>query len=203
MDDYVDDRRDPVQASYAAAAYLKDAYQEFGDWLLAIASYNCGKSNVEHAIEKAGANDFWSIRQYLPNETRGYVPAFIAMTYVMNYYNKHSIIPQPCARLKAVSRIRVATRSVSSCGPLAMENARVFPSASVSGGSSKVTSRHWPALNVQFGGLSKRNAVVRSAISCLLRSLTRVTGEPGVVLMIPFLVDSLRSDTQQPGCVAA
>jgi membrane-bound lytic murein transglycosylase D len=96
MDDYVDDRRDPVQASYAAAAYLKDAYQEFGDWLLAIASYNCGKSNVEHAIEKAGANDFWSIRQYLPNETRGYVPAFIAMTYVMNYYNKHNIIPQPC-----------------------------------------------------------------------------------------------------------
>ena len=96
MDDYVDDRRDPVQASYAAAAYLKDAYQEFGDWLLAIASYNCGKSNVEHAIEKAGANDFWSIRQYLPNETRGYVPAFIAITYVMNYYNKHNIIPQPC-----------------------------------------------------------------------------------------------------------
>ena len=97
MDDYVDDRRDPIQASYAAAAYLKDAYQEFGDWLLAIASYNCGKSNVEHAIEKAGASDFWSIRQYLPAETRGYVPAFIAVTYVMNYYNKHNIIPQTCS----------------------------------------------------------------------------------------------------------
>ncbi len=96
MDDYVDDRRDPIQATYAAAAYLKDAYQEFGDWLLAIASYNCGKSNVEHAIEKAGASDFWSIRQYLPVETRGYVPAFIAVTYVMNYYNKHNIIPQAC-----------------------------------------------------------------------------------------------------------
>jgi membrane-bound lytic murein transglycosylase D len=97
MDDYVDDRRDPIQASYAAAAYLKDAYQEFGDWLLAIASYNCGKSNVEHAIEKAGANDFWSIRQYLPVETRGYVPAFIAVAYVMNYYSKHNIIPQACS----------------------------------------------------------------------------------------------------------
>jgi membrane-bound lytic murein transglycosylase D len=97
MDDYVDDRRDPIQASYAAAAYLKDAYQEFGDWLLAIASYNCGKSNVERAIEKAGgASDFWSIRQYLPNETRGYVPAFIAVAYIMNYYNKHNIIPQAC-----------------------------------------------------------------------------------------------------------
>lgn len=97
MDDYVDERRDPIQASYAAAAYLKDAYQEFGDWLLAIASYNCGKSNVERAIEKAGgATDFWSIRQYLPNETRGYVPAFIAVAYVMNYYNRHNIVPQTC-----------------------------------------------------------------------------------------------------------
>jgi membrane-bound lytic murein transglycosylase D len=97
IDNYVDDRRDPVQASYAAAAYLKDAYQEFGDWLVAIASYNCGKSNVERAIEKAGANDFWSIRQYLPVETRGYVPAYIAVTYVMNYYKKHNIVPQPCS----------------------------------------------------------------------------------------------------------
>ena len=96
MDDYVDDRRDPIQASYAAAAYLKDAYEEFGDWLLAIASYNCGKSNVEHAIDKAGASDFWSIRQYLPAETRNYVPAYIAVTYLMNCYTKHNIKPQAC-----------------------------------------------------------------------------------------------------------
>jgi membrane-bound lytic murein transglycosylase D len=96
MDNYVDERRDPIQSSYAAAAYLKDAYQEFGDWLLAIASYNCGKSNVIRAIEKAGANDFWSIRPYLPIETRGYVPAYIAITYVMNYYKKYNIIPQAC-----------------------------------------------------------------------------------------------------------
>lgn len=97
INDYVDDRRDPIQASYAAAAYLKDAYQEFGDWLLAIASYNCGKSNVEHAIDRAGASDFWSIRPYLPVETRGYVPAYIAVTYLMNYYSKHNIIPQACS----------------------------------------------------------------------------------------------------------
>jgi membrane-bound lytic murein transglycosylase D len=92
MDGYIDERRDPIQASYAAAAYLKDAYQEFGDWLLAIASYNCGKSSVERAIEKANAMDFWSIRQYLPQETRNYVPAFIAMSYVMNYGKKHAIV---------------------------------------------------------------------------------------------------------------
>lgn len=92
--DYVDERRDPIQASAAAAAYLKDAYQQFGDWLLAIASYNCGKSNVERAMERTGANDYWSIRQYLPAETRGYVPAYIAVSYVMNYYKRHGIFPQ-------------------------------------------------------------------------------------------------------------
>jgi membrane-bound lytic murein transglycosylase D len=96
MNEYVDERRDPIQASYAAAAYLKDAYQQFGDWLLAIASYNCGKSNVEHAMEKTGANDYWSIRQYLPAETRGYVPAFIAVNYVMNYYKRHNLSPGYC-----------------------------------------------------------------------------------------------------------
>ena len=107
MDDYVDDRRDPIQASYAAAAYLKDAYEEFGDWLLAIASYNCGKSNVEHAIDKAGASDFWSIRQYLPAETRNYVPAYIAVTYLMNYYNKHNIIPQTCEMILKTDTVLV------------------------------------------------------------------------------------------------
>ncbi|MBS7566061.1 transglycosylase SLT domain-containing protein [Mucilaginibacter sp. Bleaf8] len=96
INNYVDERRDPIQASYAAAAYLKDAYQEFGDWLLAIASYNCGKGNVERAMQQANATDFWSIREYLPVETRGYVPAYIATAYVMNYYNEHGIMPQAC-----------------------------------------------------------------------------------------------------------
>ena len=107
MDDYVDERRDPVRASYAAAAYLKDAYQEFGDWLLAIASYNCGKSNVENAMVKAGANDFWSIRQYLPLETRNYVPAYIAVAYVMNYYKKHNIHAETCGLSCSVDTVKV------------------------------------------------------------------------------------------------
>jgi membrane-bound lytic murein transglycosylase D len=97
MDNYVDERRDPVLSSAAAAAYLKDAYVQFGDWLVAIASYNCGKSNVMDAIEKAGgATDYWSIRQYLPIETREYVPQYIAITYVMHYYKKYNIVPQEC-----------------------------------------------------------------------------------------------------------
>jgi len=95
MDNYIDERKDPIQASYAAAAYIKDAYLDFGDWLVAIASYNCGKGNITRAIQLAGASDFWSIRPYLPAETRNYVPAYIAMTYVMNYYSRHGIMPRP------------------------------------------------------------------------------------------------------------
>lgn len=91
MDNFIDERKDPIQASYAAAAYFRDAYEELGDWLLAIAAYNCGKGNVTRAIEKAGSRDFWAIRSFLPKETRDYVPAFIAAVYVMNYAPKHQI----------------------------------------------------------------------------------------------------------------
>jgi membrane-bound lytic murein transglycosylase D len=92
IDDFVDERRDPIAASYAAAAYLKDAYQEFGDWLLALAAYNCGSGNVRRAILKVGLNPtFWEIKEHLPAETRSYVPAFIATNYIMNYYNKHDV----------------------------------------------------------------------------------------------------------------
>lgn len=94
MDNFVDERKDPIQASYAAAAYFRDAYEELGDWLLAIAAYNCGKGNVTRAIDKAGSRDFWVIRPYLPKETRDYVPAFIASIYVMNYAKTHQITAQ-------------------------------------------------------------------------------------------------------------
>lgn len=92
MDNFVDERKDPIQASYAAAAYFRDAYEELGDWLLAIAAYNCGKGNVSRAMEKANSRDFWEIRQFLPKETRDYVPAFIAAVYVMHYPATHNIV---------------------------------------------------------------------------------------------------------------
>eukprot|EP01133_Synstelium_polycarpum_P004797 gene4797-5584_t len=94
MDNFVDERKDPVQASYAAAAYFRDAYAEFGDWLLAIAAYNCGKGNVTRAIAKANSRDFWEIRPFLPLETRNYVPAFIAAMYMMNFSRAHQIQKQ-------------------------------------------------------------------------------------------------------------
>ena len=90
----IDERRDPIKASYAAAHYLRDLYNIFGDWTLIIASYNCGPNNVNKAIKRAGGTkDYWSIYPYLPNETRGYVPAFIAANYIMNYYCDHNICP--------------------------------------------------------------------------------------------------------------
>lgn len=90
----IDERRDPIKSSYAAAHYLKDLYQIFNDWTLAIAAYNCGPANVNKAIRRAGGSkDYWVIYPYLPKETRGYVPAFIAANYVMNYYCEHNICP--------------------------------------------------------------------------------------------------------------
>ncbi len=92
IDNYEDDRKDPVKASKAAAEYFKDMYKRYGDWLLVIAAYNCGPGNVSRAIRKAGGvYNFWAIRKYLPQETRGYVPAYIAATYIMNYANQHNI----------------------------------------------------------------------------------------------------------------
>lgn len=90
----VDERRDPIKSTYAAARYLKDLYDIFKDWNLVIAAYNCGPGNITKAIHRAnGATDYWEIYNYLPKETRGYVPAFIAANYIMNYYCDHNICP--------------------------------------------------------------------------------------------------------------
>jgi len=95
VDSQLDERRDPYKSSEKAAVYFKQLYDTYHDWSLAIAAYNCGPGNVNKAIRRAGTDnpDFWEIYNYLPRETRGYVPAFIAANYVMNYYQKHNINP--------------------------------------------------------------------------------------------------------------
>ncbi|MBR1769456.1 MAG: transglycosylase SLT domain-containing protein [Bacteroidales bacterium] len=94
----VDDRRDPIKSTEAAAKFLRDLYNIYNDWTLAIASYNCGPGNVNKAIKRSGGKTFWEIYDYLPQETRNYVPAFIAATYVMNFYNEHGITPAELSR---------------------------------------------------------------------------------------------------------
>lgn len=90
----VDERRDPQKATLAAVNYLRDMYNVYGDWNLVIAAYNCGPGNVNKAIKRSGGKkDYWDIYPYLPKETRGYVPAFIAATYIMNFYTEHQICP--------------------------------------------------------------------------------------------------------------
>ena len=90
----VDERRDIVKSSYAAAHYLSDLYKIYKDWNLVIAAYNCGTDKINKAIRRShGERDYWRIYPRLPQETRGYVPAFIAANYVMNYYCDHNICP--------------------------------------------------------------------------------------------------------------
>ncbi len=90
----VDERRDPFKSTHAAARFAKDLYEIYNDWLLVIAAYNCGPGNVNKAIRRSGGKtNYWDIYYYLPRETRGHVPAFIAATYVMNYYSEHNLVP--------------------------------------------------------------------------------------------------------------
>jgi membrane-bound lytic murein transglycosylase D len=92
---FVDERRDPVKSTEAAAKYLKYLYDMYNDWHLAIAAYNCGPGNVNKAIRRSGGKtNYWELYYLLPRETRGYVPLFIAATYMMNYYQEHNLHPQ-------------------------------------------------------------------------------------------------------------
>lgn len=106
----VDERRDPVKATYAAAKYLKDLYRVYKDWGLVIAAYNCGPGNVNKAIRRSGnRKDYWEIYYRLPRETRGYLPGYIAATYAMTYHKEHHIKPKPVTFPLATDTIMIAT----------------------------------------------------------------------------------------------
>lgn len=107
----VDERRDPIKSTWAAVKYLKEMYDIYKDWHLVIAAYNCGPGNVNKAIKRAGGNaDYWAIYNYLPKETRGYVPIFIAANYIMNYYCEHNICPMETSIPASTDTIMVDKR---------------------------------------------------------------------------------------------
>ena len=112
VDTQLDERRDPYKSSEKAAVYFKQLYDTYHDWSLAIAAYNCGPGNVNKAIRRAGTDnpDFWEIYNYLPRETRGYVPAFIAANYVMTYYQKHNINPTLTKKPLIIDTVSVTKR---------------------------------------------------------------------------------------------
>jgi membrane-bound lytic murein transglycosylase D len=92
----VDERRDPVKSTHAAAKYIRDLYNIYNDWILVIAAYNCGPGNVNKAIRRSGnKKDYWEIFYRLPRETRGYIPQYVAAAYGINYYPEHNIRPLP------------------------------------------------------------------------------------------------------------
>lgn len=92
---YVDERSDPLLSTEAACEYMKRMYGIFGDWDLVLASYNAGPGNVSKAIRRSGGKqNYWNIRPFLPKETQGYVPAFLATMYVMEFHKEHGIVPQ-------------------------------------------------------------------------------------------------------------
>ncbi len=108
VNSYVDERFDPEKSAHAAARYLRDAYAIFGDWALAISSYNCGSGNVNKAIRKAGGSkNFWDIYEYLPKETRGYMPAFVGALYLTHYYKNYNIVPEKISLPPHVDTFRI------------------------------------------------------------------------------------------------
>ena len=166
----IDERRDPIKASYAAAHYLHDLYGIFGDWTLAIASYNCGPNNVNKAIKRAGGTkDYWTIYPYLPAETRGYVPAFIAANYIMNYYCDHNICP-------VNTKLPMGTDTIQVCRNVRME--RISELCGISGEELR-------ALNPQY----RTTLIPGEAHTCTLRMPTAAINafiEAGDSIYVPI-----------------
>lgn len=146
----IDERRDPIKSSFAAARYLKDLYNIYQDWNLVIAAYNCGPGNINKAIHRAGeVKDYWKIYNYLPQETRGYVPAFIAANYIMNFYCDHNICPME-------SRLPAQTDTIQITRPLYMEQISELCNVSIS---------ELQALNPQY----RTHLIPGNASPCTLR----------------------------------
>lgn len=110
---YIDERRDPIRSTHAAAEYLNNLFARYNDWTLALAAYNCGPGNVNRAIKRSKGKTYWDIYQYLPRETRRYVPRYIAATYLMNYYQQHNLVPKNYDLPLAVDTVAIVNKTVT------------------------------------------------------------------------------------------
>lgn len=183
----VDERRDPHVSSEAAAIYLKQLYNMYDDWSLAIAAYNCGPGNVNKALRRAGIEDkkdkdFWSIYYFLPQETRGYVPAFIAANYVMTYYNLHGISPALAKRPIITDSVHVSKRvnfnQISQVLNIPVEEIRVLNPQyrhDIIPGDIKPYSLVLPSMQVYSYIMSEDSIAGRDAILYARRSVVEPT----------------------------
>ncbi len=114
MDGSYDERKDVYSSSYAVTTYLKEAYDEFNDWLLALASYNCGRGCVRRAIQRSGLSSpsYWELSPFLPKETQNYIPKYVAMTYVLNHAELYGLQPQK-TNLLAENKVMMLNKSIS------------------------------------------------------------------------------------------
>lgn len=182
----VDERRDPYISSKKAAKFLGDLYKTYGDWSLAIAAYNCGPGSVNKALRRAGgdpkSHDFWSIYSYLPAETRGYVPMFIAANYVMNYYNKHNISPVVPTRPLVTDTLHINRRlhlkQISDVLDIPMEELRIlnpqFRADIIPGTASKSYNLILPSQQIHAYLMSEEDIVNHEAD----KYARRVSAEP-------------------------
>lgn len=187
----VDERRDPYLSSEKAAGLLKDLYQIYGDWHLAIAAYNCGPGNVNKAIRRATGQDenaiydFWSIYQYLPKETRGYVPAFIAANYVMTYYKEHNISPvlatKPLVTDTVLISDRVHMQQISDVLDIPMNELRIlnpqFRADIIPGSASRQYTLILPAQQIQAYILSEDQIIERNKEKYARREVVEPGGD--------------------------
>lgn len=178
----LDERRDPYASSEAAADYLKDLYATYGDWSLAIAAYNCGPGAVNKAIRRAGGDaskqDFWSIYSYLPAETRGYVPMFIAANYMMNYYPQHNISPVLPTKPLVTDTLGISDRvhfnQISAVLSLPIDEIRIlnpqYRADIIPGSPERICTLTLPSQQVQAYLMSEKDILAYDADKYAVRS---------------------------------
>lgn len=202
INSWVDERNDPYRSTEAAAKYLRNLYDTYGNWCLVLAAYNCGPGNVNRAIARAGGSeDYWTIYPYLPKETRGYVPAFIAAAYIMNNYSQHNIKPRKAAKAvvldTSVVHYDLRMEQIAKACEIEVDEIKGFNpqyrSTFIPGGRRRCTIALPQELSVRFAGVE--DSIYRSGLNTS-ESLTVQTDSTAVGQNTDSADDSF--DTTEP-----